>query len=138
MIKNYILTSFRSLIKHRSFSIINIFGLSISMAVCMLIILILQDQLSYDNFHKNRDRIYRIQSKDNLTKTSITKYASTTWPLAKELKDNYPSILLPEAMLRRQIYLTQSCSDCPLTEYGKCDRGACESYHMKTDPAGSG
>ena len=90
MIKNYILTSFRSLIKHRSFSIINIFGLSVSMAVCMLIILMVQDQLSYDNFHKNRDRIYRIQSKDNLSKIALSKYASTTWPLAKELKDNYP------------------------------------------------
>jgi putative ABC transport system permease protein len=92
MIKNYILTAFRSLLKHRSFSLINIFGLSISMAVCMLIILILQDQYSYDNFHKERDRIYRIQSKDNLSKISLSKFASTTWPLAKELKDNYPFV----------------------------------------------
>ena len=92
MIKSYFLTAFRNLLKHRSFSVINIFGLSISMAVCMLIILVVQDQLSYDNFHKNRDRIYRIQSKDNLSKIVFTKYASTTWPLAKELKDNYPFI----------------------------------------------
>ena len=92
MIKNYILTAFRSLIKHRSFSVINIFGLSISMAVCMLIILVLQDQFSYDNFHKKGDRIYRIQSKDNLSKIALSKYASTTWPLAKELKDNYPFV----------------------------------------------
>jgi putative ABC transport system permease protein len=92
MLKNYILTSVRSLLKHRSFSIINIFGLSISMAVCMLIILILQDQFSYDNFHKKRDRIYRIQSKNNLSKIALSKYASTAWPLAKELKDNYPFV----------------------------------------------
>ena len=91
MIKSYFLTAFRNILKHRNFSIINIFGLSISMAVCMLIILVVQDQLSYDNFHKNRDRIYRIQSKDNLSKIAI-KFASTTWPLAKELKDNYPFI----------------------------------------------
>ena len=71
---------------------INIFGLSISMAVCMLIILVLQDQFSYDNFHKNRDRIFRIQSKDNLSKIALSKFASTTWPLAKELKDNYPFV----------------------------------------------
>jgi putative ABC transport system permease protein len=58
----------------------------------MLIILVVQDQLSYDNFHKNRDRIFRIQSKDNLSKIAISKYASTTWPLAKELKDNYPFV----------------------------------------------
>jgi len=92
MIKSYFLTAFRNILKYRSFSIINIFGLSISLAVCMLIILVVQDQLSYDNFHKNRDRIYRIQSIDNLSKISLNKYASTTWPLAKELKDNYPFI----------------------------------------------
>lgn len=92
MIKSYFLTAFRNILKHRSFSIINIFGLSISMAVCMLIILVVQDQLSYDNFHKNRDRIFRIQSKDNLSKIALSKFASTTWPLAKELKDNYPFV----------------------------------------------
>lgn len=92
MIKSYFLTAFRNILKHRSFSIINIFGLSISMAVCMLIILVVQDQLSYDNFHKNRDRIFRIQSKDNLSKIALIKFASTTWPLAKELKDNYPFV----------------------------------------------
>ena len=58
----------------------------------MLIILIVQDQLSYDNFHKDRKRIFRIQSKDNLSKIVLSKYASTTWPLAKELKDNYPFV----------------------------------------------
>ena len=92
MIKSYFFTAFRNILKYRSFSIINIIGLSISMAVCMLIILVVQDQLSYDNFHKHRNRIYRIQSKDNLSKISITKFASTTWPLAKELKANYPFI----------------------------------------------
>ena len=92
MIKSYFLSAFRNILKHRSFSVINILGLSISMAVCMLIILVVQDQLSYDNFHKQRDRIYRIQSKDNLSKIALNKYASTTWPLAKELKDNYPFI----------------------------------------------
>lgn len=92
MIKSYFLTTFRNILKHRNFSIINIFGLSISLAICMLIILVVQDQFSYDNFHKNRDRIFRIQSKDNLSKIAIIKYASTTWPLAKELKDNYPFV----------------------------------------------
>ena len=92
MIKNYFLSAFRNLLKYRSFSFINVFGLSISLAVCMLILLVLQDQISYDSFHTNRERIFRIQSKDNLSKISISKYASTTWPLARELKDNYPFV----------------------------------------------
>jgi putative ABC transport system permease protein len=92
MINNYILLALRNLLKHKNFSVINIFGLSVSMAVCMLIILVVQDQLSYDRFHKNLDQIFRIQSKDNLSKISFNKYATTTWPLAKELKDNYPFV----------------------------------------------
>ena len=92
MIKSYFLTALRNILKYRSFSIINIFGLSVSMAVCMLIILVVQDQLSYDNFHTNGDRIFRIQSKNNLSKIAISKFASTTWPLAKELRDNYPFV----------------------------------------------
>ena len=109
MIKNYLKTAFRSLIKNRSFSIINIFGLSVSMAVCMLIILILQDQLSYDNFHRNKDRIYRIQTKDNLSKISLNKFASTTWPLAKELKENYPFI--EETVAINNFYRVEGTSD---------------------------
>jgi putative ABC transport system permease protein len=92
MIKNYIISSFRNLLKSKSFSVINIFGLSISLAVCMLIILVLQDQLSYDNFHKNRAAIYRIQSIDKKSKIAFNKFASTTWPVARELKSNYPFI----------------------------------------------
>lgn len=109
MIKNYLLTAFRSLIKHRSFSLINIFGLSISMAVCMLIILILQDQFSYDNFHKNRNRIFRIQTSNNLSKISLDKYASATWPLAKELKDNYPFV--EESAVLNTIFGGEGISD---------------------------
>ena len=92
MLKNYVLSAFRSILKNRSFSVINVFGLSISMAVCMLIILILQDQFSYDNFHKNRNRIFRVQSNDNHSKIALSKFASTTWPLANELTKNYPFV----------------------------------------------
>jgi len=107
--KNYILTAFRSLLRNSSFSIINIFGLSTSMAVCMLIILILQDQLSYDNFHKNKDRIYRIQSINNLGKISLSKFASATWPLAKELKENYPFV--EETVALNSRYNAEGISD---------------------------
>ncbi len=92
MIKNYFLLSVRNLLKHKNFSIINILGLSISMAVCMLIILVVQDQLSYDRFHKNLNLIYRVQTRDNLSKISFNKYATTTWPISGELRNNYPFV----------------------------------------------
>ena len=60
MIKNYFRIAFRNLIKHKAYSIINITGLAIGMACSIIILLWVQHELSYDRFHKNADRIYRI------------------------------------------------------------------------------
>jgi putative ABC transport system permease protein len=89
MIRNYLLTAWRNIFRYKGFSLLNIFGLSLSMSVCMLIIVVILDQLSYDNFFTKKDRIFRIQSIDNLSKISLNKYASTTFPLARELADHY-------------------------------------------------
>lgn len=62
------------------------------MSVCLLIIVIIQDQYSYDNMHSLRNKIYRIQTIDNNSKYSFNKYASTTYPLADELENNYPFV----------------------------------------------
>lgn len=88
MIKNYLITALRNIVRHKGFSCINIIGLSLSLAVCMLLILIIQDQYSYDRYHKNRDRIYRVETIDKLSKLNIN-YASTALPLGKELLSNY-------------------------------------------------
>ena len=89
MIKNYLLTAFRNIFRHKGFSLINIFGLAISMSVCMLIIVIVIDQYRYDSFQTKKDQIYRVESIDNLSKYSLKNYASTTFPLYKELTTNY-------------------------------------------------
>lgn len=91
MIKNYLLTALRNIFRNKRFSLLNIFGLSISMSVCMLIIVIILDQLSYDQFHTKKDRIYRIQTIDSLSNVPL-KYASTTFPLGYELANNYPFV----------------------------------------------
>jgi len=88
MFKNYLLTSFRNVIRYKGFSLINIFGLSLSMSVCMLIIVVIMDQYSYDDIHTKKDRIYRIQQVDSLSTVSL-KLASNPYPLGIELRDNY-------------------------------------------------
>lgn len=80
MLQNYFKIGWRNIIKYKAFSAINIFGLSLAMSVCMLIILMLADQSRYDGFHEKKDRIYRI-----LTST----YATTPYPLAAALKAEY-------------------------------------------------
>ena len=58
MIKNYLKIAFRNLLRNKAFSIINISGLAIGMASAMLILLWIQNEISYDQFHANKDRIY--------------------------------------------------------------------------------
>jgi putative ABC transport system permease protein len=60
MLKNYFKIAFRNLIRHKAYSIINIAGLAIGMASSILILLWVQNELSYDRFHKNADQVYRI------------------------------------------------------------------------------
>ena len=60
MIYSYIKYAFRNLLKQRGRTLINIFGLSFSIAIVIIIYLYVSGELSYNNFHKNADRIYRI------------------------------------------------------------------------------
>ena len=60
MFKNYLKTAWRNLTRNRAYSFINIAGLAMGIAVCMVIFMIIQYQTSFDNFHKNKDRIYRL------------------------------------------------------------------------------
>ncbi len=88
MIRNYLVTAFRNILRYKGFSLINIFGLSLSMAVCMLIIVVILDQFSYDDMHTKRNRIYRVQQVDSLLSFSL-KIASNPYALGTEIRDNY-------------------------------------------------
>ncbi|MCP4727618.1 MAG: FtsX-like permease family protein [bacterium] len=66
MYKNYLKIAFRNIKNHKSYSFINIAGLAIGLACCMLILLFVQDELSYDKFHNNADNIYRIAVDTNI------------------------------------------------------------------------
>jgi putative ABC transport system permease protein len=61
MIKNYLITAWRNIRKSKGFSLINIAGLAVGLAVCLLILLYVRDELSYDSYHTYADRICRIQ-----------------------------------------------------------------------------
>ena len=60
MFKNYFKVAFRNLVRNKGFSIINISGLAIGMASAILILLWIQNEVSYDQFHTNKDRIYEV------------------------------------------------------------------------------
>src|SRR5688572_24947899 len=60
MIKNYFKIAWRNLLKYKVFSLINIFGLATGLACSLLIFLFVKGELSYDQYHKNADRVYRV------------------------------------------------------------------------------
>ena len=88
MIKNYVKVSVRNILKYKAFSFINVFGLAVSMSVGLLVILMLADQKSYDQFHAQKDQLYRI-----LTDPVDRKpYATGPVPLLQSLRIDYPII----------------------------------------------
>jgi len=61
MFRNILVTTFRYFLKHKAYSFTNIFGLAIGLATCILIFLFVQDELSYDQFHRDAENIYRLE-----------------------------------------------------------------------------
>ena len=93
MFSSYIKVIIRNLKKNKLFSFINIFGLAIGMACTILILLWVQDELSFDKFNKNADNIYRVVENQYYAGGKLFPVAVTPGPLAKSLKDNYPEII---------------------------------------------
>jgi putative ABC transport system permease protein len=91
MFKNYIKIAFRNLWKSKGFSAINIIGLAIGLATCLLILLFVLDELSYDRYNKKADRIYRV---DGEIKFASNHYimAVAPAPMGATLKKDFPQV----------------------------------------------
>jgi len=88
MIKNYFKIAWRNLLKNKQFSAINIGGLAIGMAVAMLIGLWLTDELTYNQYHENYDKVARIMQNQTWN-GKVYAGESLPMPLGEELKTNY-------------------------------------------------
>ena len=96
MFQNYLKIAVRNIKKHKAFSFINIAGLALGMACCILILLWVQDELSFDKFHKNADNLYRLTTSDGEGTGS-----SSPWALAQTLKKDYPEFLKGSRFITR-------------------------------------
>jgi putative ABC transport system permease protein len=88
MFGNYLKIALRHINRYKGYSFINIFGLAVGMACCILILLWVQDELSYDRFHKNADDIYRLT-----TTTPNSVWSSSPWALMPTLKKDFPEVI---------------------------------------------
>jgi hypothetical protein len=93
MLRNYFKTAFRSLFRNRNYTIINIAGLAVGIAVCLIIFIIIQFQTSFDNFHTKKDRIYRVLTESHHAEAATVSYAKNVpFPLPQGLKTSLPEI----------------------------------------------
>jgi putative ABC transport system permease protein len=89
MLRNYIKIAIRNLLRHKAFSFINVTGLSIGMACSILILLWVQDEFSYDKFHEDSERMFRITA--SLSDLDI-RAAVTSAPMSPAIKSEVPQI----------------------------------------------
>ena len=91
MYKNYIKIAFRNLMLHKGYAAINILGLAIGVAACLLIVLFVRDELSFDKYNSKADRIYRV-AVDGLYGNTEIKWIATCAPLAAASVKEFPEI----------------------------------------------
>ncbi|MFC1493143.1 ABC transporter permease [candidate division KSB1 bacterium] len=106
MFKNYFKIAFRTFWRNRLYSVLNISGLSIGIGTAILIILWVQDELSYDMFHTKADRIYRIAINARIGNNMI---AQTVTPglLGRTLTSDYPEVEIAAPILSKSTSLVQ-------------------------------
>jgi putative ABC transport system permease protein len=92
MFKNHFKIAFRHLVKHKVFSLINIGGLAMSMAVAFLILQYLNFELSYDQFHKNRDEIFRVTYKQHENGELKNTSAGTFYGVGAFMQEQFPQV----------------------------------------------
>ena len=91
MFKNYFKIAFRNLWRHKTFSFINILGLTVGLTACFLIFLFVSFEMSYDSFHSKSDRIYRLVT-DLKTPSDDMHIPVTAWAFAPKIKSELPEV----------------------------------------------
>ncbi|MBX7152033.1 ABC transporter permease [bacterium] len=91
MVFNYLKVAIRSLVKHTGYSSINITGLAIGTACCILILLFVNDECSYDQFNEKADKIYRVNS-EFIEQGQPKQYSQTSPPIGPAMKEEFPEI----------------------------------------------
>lgn len=98
MIKNYLKTAWRNLLKNKTFSLINIMGLAFGMTCSLMIMLWVKDEMSVNKFHVNGNRIYRVMENQNYS-GKISTFESTPGILAENIVKDIPEIEMASQFL---------------------------------------
>src|SRR5436189_6353399 len=92
MIRNYFKIALRNIFMHKAYAAINIVGLAIGMAACLLILQYVNRELSYDQFHVQKERIYRVIQDRYDNGALSTQWAAGAYAVGNSFKDAFPEI----------------------------------------------
>jgi len=92
MLKNHLKIAFRNLRKHRGYTVINVLGLAVGMACCVLIFLYVWDEVHFDRFHEHADRIYRLRVERYSSGGESELTATASAPMAPALLQDIPQV----------------------------------------------
>lgn len=92
MLKNYLTVAFRSLWRNKIHTSINVVGLSLGIACCILIVLFVKDEWTFDTFHTKANRIYRVWAREDWGINQVFFYTTTPFPMGPALKENFPEV----------------------------------------------
>ena len=98
MFNNYLKIALRTMLRNKSYSIINILGLSIGVACCLLLALYIQDERSYDQHHQRLSTIYRITTHFH-TENGLDDLATTSPPIAMAMQEEIPEVEVAARLL---------------------------------------
>ncbi len=121
MLRNYIKIAFRNLTRHRGSAVLNVFGLAVGLASALLIFLFVREEVRYDRFHEEADRVFRV-TYEEVNTPAMRHLPTISPPMGPALAEEYPEI---EAFLRLRD------SDRHLLAYG--DRHFYESTFFYAD-----
>ena len=93
MFRNYIKIAARNLFKQKVYSFINIFGLAIAIAFCILIFLFVRDEVTHDSFHQKAERIFRVNILSKNEDGSMSPHAMTPPPLGPAFQEEFPEVV---------------------------------------------
>ena len=138
MLKNYIKIAFRNLRKNKAFSLINITGLAVGMACCLMILLYVQFELSYDKFHENGNNIYRVIKEVLTYETKESRFSEgVPIPLGLAIKEDFPEIVNSVRFLFRTNSIIYNDKEFQVDNLSFADAGVFEMFTfpiIKGDP----
>jgi putative ABC transport system permease protein len=91
MFRNYFKTAFRNIRRNSAYAIINVLGLAVGIAACILIFIVISFETSFDDFHKKKDNIYRVNTQ-YATQDGVSYSAGVAFPMGPALRTDLPQI----------------------------------------------